>query len=452
MLRPVLKSLCLLLPLMCAMRLWQYYYVVRLQIFDLLMLGFILAYALHRVVVRRLPLPTPSWRQALAAKWIIVLVSLLTALQLDPGLGPLAAQQYARGMCTLVAWALGLTAIVLWLHQGRGPDYRALLRAYAGGAVLSSVYSFAEVGCASLGYDLGKAIFTTLSIFPPDFDLSQPFYYPWENFFRAVGFTGVNSQATYTASMIPLLIVACPFRRRWVNFLFAALCVTGTALTLSRNGFLTLCLAAVFYLALQPSLALRLLPKVLAGLVPVIFLFLIFRGPATQLLDTRLASSAQELAASRSDIVSVVWPFAAAHPWLGHGVNQFSVIIAHPTLIDVSSITAKYPTKDEDWVRASYANLHNNWLNWFFEGGSLLVLAYAAGYALLLRLCWRSCTRLGFVSTATLLSLLVSGMFNMTLDLFSTDLLFVLLPLCVTLESRSAAGPAAAPALLPCPC
>lgn len=453
--RAVLKFLCLSMLFMCAMRLWQYYFIIRLQIFDFLMLGFILIYAVSLIAKRgRVILPTPGWRQVLIAKWLIVLISLLTVVQLNPELGPASAQQFVKGIFNLAIRTLGLTALVLWIHECRGLDFRLLLRAYAGGAVLSSVYSFAEVGCAFAGYDLGKTIFTTLSVFPPDFDLSQPFYYPWDNFFRAVGFTGVNSQATYTASVIPLLLIAGPFRRRWVNYSFAAFCVAGTGLTLSRTGFFSLCLAAVFYIVMQPGLAVRLWPRVTTALVPILGLFLIFREPATQLLETRLASSAQELAASRTDIVKVVWPLAAAQPWLGHGVNQFSVIIAHPTLIDVSDITAKYPTKDEDWVRASYANVHNNWLNWLVEGGMLLVLANAASYGLLVRMCLRDRTRLGFVSAATLLSLLASGLFNMTLDLFSTDLLFVLLPLCVTLESRDVRQRmhVSDPALSPCPC
>lgn len=444
--RAVLKFLCLSMVFMCAMRLWQYYFLIRMQIFDLLMLGFILIYALRLVEKRgRVALPTPGWRQVLISKWLVVIISLLTVVQLNSELGPASAQQFFKGIFSIATRTLGLTALVLWVHECRGLDFRQLLRAYAGGAVLSSVYSFAEVSCAYAGHDLGKMIFTTLSVFPPDFDLSQPFYYPWDNFFRAVGFTGVNSQATYTVSVIPILLVAGPFRRRWVNYFFAALCVAGTGLTLSRNGFLTLCLAAVFYVVMQPGLALRLWSRVAAALVPILGLFLIFREPATQLLETRFASSAQELAASRTDIVKLVWPLTTAQPWLGHGVNQFSVIIAHPTMIDVSPITAKYPTKDEEWVRASYANVHNNWLNWFFEGGALLVLAYAVSYGLLLRLCLCSRTRLGFASAATLLSLIVSGLFNMTLDLFSTDLLFVLLPLCVTLESRGVATSRPAP-------
>lgn len=444
MFRRVLTLLGLLLTFTCAMRLWQYQAGVRLQIFDILLLGFLAAYGLRALILRRVSRPTAGWRQALGARWIILLVSLLTIVQVDFQLAPLSTQQFAKGFFSLFAHTCGLTALALWLLEGIGPDHRALLRTYAAGAVAASVYSFAEVSCAYYGFDLGKAVFATLSTYPPDFDLSAPFYYPWENFFRAVGFTGVNSQATYTASVVPLLLVAGPFRHRWVNFLCAALCLAGTALTLSRNGFFTLCLAAVFYLMLQPGLALRVLPRLVTALIPIAALFFVFQGPATQLLASRLAPSVLELATSRSDIVRVVWPVAAVHPLLGHGLNQYSVIMAHTRRFDVSAIVEKYPTKDEAWVRESYANVHNNWLNWFFEGGGLLVAAQLAGYMFLLRLCWRSRTPLGLASTATLCSLLVSGMFNMTLDLFSTELLFFLLPLCVTLEARS--KPTAAPA------
>lgn len=446
----ILKLLGLSMLFMCAIRLWQYYFFIRLQIFDLLMLGFIVVYVLRLVGThRRLVLPTPGWRQVLAVKWVIVLVSLLTIVQLNPELGPAASQQFVKGIASLVTRALGLTVLVLWVLETTHLDFRQLLRAYVGGAVLSSVYSFVEVVCAYAGYDLGKAIFTWLSVFPSDFDLSEPFYYPWDNFFRAAGFTGVNSQATYTASVIPLLLVAGPFRHRWVNNFFAALCLAGTGLTLSRNGFFTLCIAGLLYVVLQPGLAARLWPRLALALVPTLALFLIFREPATQLIETRFASSAQELAASRTDIFKVAWPFISTQPWLGHGVNQFSVVIAYPSLIDVDDITTKYPTKDEAWVRSSYANIHSNWLNWFFEGGVLLVLCYATGYGLLLLLCLRSSTRLGYVSAATLFSLLVSGFFNMTLDLFSTELLFVLLPLCVTLESRQSQPSQSATALPP---
>lgn len=452
MFRRTLNALCLLLAFTSAMRLWQYQVVIRLQIFDLLLVGFILTYASRLLLIRPLvPLPDQGWRIALGAKWLILLVSLLTAFQLDPSLGSGVLPQFAKGLVNVGTHTIGLTAMVLWLHDPLALNWRGLLRAYAGGAVLSSVYSFAEVGCAHFGFDLGKAVFTRLSVFPPDFDLTEPFYYPWENFFRAVGFTGVNAQATYTASMVPLLLVAGPFQRRWVNLLCAALCLAGTALTLSRNGFFTLCLAGVFYLALQPGLALKQMPRLAAALIPILLLFLVFRAPATQLINTRVGGSFQELASSRSDIVRLVWPITLGQPWLGHGINQFSLLIAHPTLVDVSAITEKYPTKDEAWVRASYANLHNNWLNWFFEGGILLVLAHAAGYAVLILLCLRHRTRLGLVSAATLLSLLVSGLFNMTLDLFSTELLFLLLPLCVTLAAIRPRPAGSPPPMEPAP-
>jgi O-antigen ligase len=446
MLRRMLNALCLLLAFTCSMRLWQYQVYIRLQIFDVLLLALIVCYGCRLLVLQH-PLYLPAgWRQALIAKWVIVLIGLLTAFQVDSGLGEAAWPQFVKGMVSQTTYALGLTAIVLWLHESRGLDWKAMLRAYATGVAFSSVYSFAEVCSAYFGYDLGKAIFTRLSVFPPDFDLSQPFYYPWENFFRAVGMTGVNAQATYTASMVPLLIAAGPFARRWVNFLLAAICLAGTALTLSRNGFFTLCLCGVFYFLLQPGLAMRLVPKILAALLPILLLFVLFRGPAMQLLGTRVGGSFQELASSRSDIVRLVWPIACDQPWLGHGVNQYSVIISHPYAIDVSDITAKYPTKDDAWVRASYANLHNNWLNWFFEGGVVLVLGHVAGYALLLRLCLYNHTRLGFVSAATLISLLVSGIFNMTLDLFSTELLYIVLPMSVTLAAKSSRSSAPIPA------
>lgn len=435
MFRRALNALLLLLAFTCAIRLWQYQIFVRLQIFDLLLLAFIATYCARLLTTRvRIPLPGHAWRMALGAKWTVLLVSTATFFQIGAGLDASAHGQFFKGIGNIASHTLGITLMVLWLHEPRALRATSVLKAYVAGAVVSSVYSFAEVMCAHAGFDLGKAIFTRISVFPADFDLSQPFYYPWENFFRAVGFAGVNAQATYAGSMVPLLLVAGPFRRRWTNFLFAALCLAGMALTLSRNGFFTLCIVGVLYLALRPGLAAKMLPKMGAALLPLLALFFFFREPATQLLGTRTGGSFEELASSRSDIVRIVWPVTLHHPVLGHGVNQFSIWIAHPWAIDVSSIAEKYPNQTEQWVRASYANLHNNWLNWFFEGGTLLVLAQLASHGLLVLLCLQRRDRFGVISAAVLISLLISGFFNMTLDLFCTELLFFLLPLCTTLS------------------
>ena len=435
--RRLLNLLLFLLTFCCAMRLWQYYcFGVRLPIYHLLLLAFIANYAFRCLYFRRVRLPPSALRLPVLLLGVILTISALSYFLLDPGLAPASVQQFAKGLLDLAFVVTGLISIICYLGEQPPATAHRLLQAYILGASASSFYSFFEVGSAHFGHDLGKAIFGRLSIYGPDFDWSLPFYYEWDVFFRAVGFTGVNSQATYAASVIPLLVLARPFRTQATNLTLAAICFAGTMLTFSRNGFVSLLVCLAFYALMRPAWAIRFLPRIAAICVPVLLLALVYSDGARQMVSTRLYSSIRDIGIGRQEIYGSAWDSIKAHP-LGHGINQFSLVVLHTDEIDLSEIAGEYQKWSDLRIRQAYANLHNNWLNWLFEGGWLLFSARALYYAALLRVCWRARTDLGRAAACALGLLLLSGFFNMTLDLFSTELLFAILPVCVVLAARA---------------
>lgn len=419
----------------CAMRLWQYFVGVRLMIYDLALLAFVVLFAGQALLRRRLLLPPSILRVPLAWLWSIAALSGFSFFALDFSLAH-ALPQFWKGLVSILFYTVGLTALACHLSSSPREDSERLLRLYVLGAVASSAYSFFEVIAAHRGFDLGKAIFGRLSVFPPSFDLHAPFYYEWDIFFRAVGFTGVNAQATYLASVIPLLLFARPFRRPSVNLALAAICLLGSALTFSRNGALALVVSLLVYLLLKPAEFKRLVPRAALVCLPVLAIALFFSEGARVMLSTRLYKSLDEVGAGRREIYETAWANIRAWPF-GHGLNQFNVVALNSDRLDFTKIEIMYYMLSERQVREAYANLHDNWLNWLFEGGWPLLLAHLGYCGAVCYTCLRTRTDLGIAAVCALAGLLVSGLFNMTLDLFSTDLLFILLPLCAVRRAQT---------------
>jgi O-antigen ligase len=420
------------------MRMWSYYVGVHLPMHDLLLLAFVALFA-ARVLRPGNPiaLPPAPVQRILLWLWLAAGLSALTYFALDFSLEPASVRQFWKSLAALALYTAGLTAVTCYLCDQPAATSRRVLQVYLLGVALSCAYSFAEVGSAYVGFDLGKAIFGRISIYAPDFNWDAPFYYEWDVFFRAAGFTGVNAQGTYAVSAVPLLLLARPFRRPAVNLSLAALCLAGTALTFSRNAFVCLLVSLFLYALLRPQLAMRYLPRAAAICLPVLVLALTFSAGARAMVSTRLYKSLDEIGRGRFEVYSAIWQTIKTHPW-GHGANQFSVVVLNTNQVDLTAIANEYSMWTDEQVRQSYTNPHNNWLNWLFEGGWPLLAAKLGYYLAILLACLRTRSPLGIAAFCTLGSLMLSGCFNMTLTLFSTELLFVLLPVTAILAAREA--------------
>lgn len=452
----ILNAVLALTAFCCAMRLWSYYVGVHLPVHDLLLLAFTGLFLLR--IIRpgpALTLPSGGLRRQLLWAWLAAGLAALSYFSLDFSLAPVSVLQFWKGLAALVFYTAGLSAVVCHLCSDPPATARRLLQVYLLGVAASCAYSFAEVSCAYVGFDLGKAVFGRISVYAPDFDWSAPFYYEWDIFFRAVGFSGVNAQGTYAASAVPLLLLAQPFRRSSVNLALAALCLAGTALTFSRNAFFCLFVSFALYALLRPGRALHYLPRAAAICVPLLVLALTFSEGARTMVSTRLYKSVDEVGRGRFEVYDAIWQTIKTHPW-GHGLNQFSVAVMNTNEVDLTPLAVEYSMWSDLQVRQSYANPHNNWLNWVFEGGWLLLGAKCGYYLAALMACLRTKTPLGIAAFCTLGGLLLSGCFNMTLTIFSTEFIFILLPVCAVLAARVAEPAGAAPApsapALPVPC
>jgi O-antigen ligase len=453
--RRTLHLVLLVLAFCCAMRHWQYYVGVRVVVADALLAGFAALYLLRTVARGGVPRVASAFWLLIGGLWVLFAAQLLTGFALDPALQPFAQTQFLKGLANNLLYTVGFSSVLFFLGEESPEWAQRTLRVYILGAVASALFSFVELFAALRGIDLPKLVFASISTYGPDYDPKAAFIFEWDNFYRTGGFTGVNAQATYTASVIPLLLVAAPFRRRWVNLICGLVCFVGMMLTLSRNGLATLIIATCALAALQPARTLKLAGKLALFSIPLVALFAVFRGEAARLVATRTYSSIEHFASGRKEIYRAVWPTISAHP-LGHGLNQFSVHMLHSDDIFMGEITAMYPTKDETWARNAYANVHNNWLNWLFEGGWVLFGLWIVYFGVLLWICVRRHTSLGHASFATLFALLISGYFNMTLDTFSVQVLFAILPATVVLTGpagcrRTPSSDSSAPHLLqPC--
>ncbi len=425
MIRTLLNGLLIVLAFTCAMRHWQYYlFGVRLGIYEIVLLLFIGLFVVRVALSGRIVLPRRPLSRPVLWMLVIVVLAVLSGLLIDWSLAPQSTIAYLQSIAYISVYFLGLAAVVSHLASESGEIASKVLRVYIIGAAVSSVYSVAEVTLALSGYDLTRAVFGTLSVYRPGGE-EKPFYYEWADFFRAAGFAGVNAQATYVASVIPLLLFGRPFRSRTTDLVLAALCVVGLALTWSRTGLLVLLTAVLLYGFMRPERIVRaVLPLSLAVLLPLLIPAAMFYEEVLALIQTRTYESVGDIGAGRKDLYSQVLRSVFYHP-LGHGVGQYYVVTQRTDEIDVTRLDA-YAWMAEHEVRDAYANVHSSWINWLFEGGPLLTAAYFLFFLAVIRACRAAGTSLGDAGAAAVAGLMASGLVNDTLELFSSVLLIVL--------------------------
>jgi O-antigen ligase len=420
------------------MRSWQYYVGVRLEIFDLLLLLFTMSYITYLIVggrASRPPIPVLN-----SLRWLRV-IFILSSFSIIPVIHrslPGSIEMFAKGWVNLGLWVAGFHAMAYYVASGRTDFPKKLLKIYIIGVVASCVYSVFEVVLASRGIDIGKIVFGSISVYRPgQYNPDQPFYYAWDNFFRAVGFAGVNAQATYAVSAIPLLLFAKPFRSKTANHVMAAVCSLGLVLTMSRTGLLALVTAVGTYFILRARghHIYRWVFKIGMLALPLIVLAMAFPSKVSTLLGTREYHSISEVGSGRKEIYWETFKHILIHPF-GEGINQFSVVTRNTDLIDFSAEDALYPKWSPLSVLKAYENIHNSYLTILFDGGWLLLFAYIAYFGSILRICLAGRSDLGVAGLCSLSGLLAGGLTNNTLDQFSTQLLFILLALAVVAERQ----------------
>ena len=402
----------------------------------------------------------------------IGILSALTFLSLGRAPDQVALIQFLKGLLDLALILAASVAILCHLSNRPLRSSSRMLRIYLAGAAISSAYCVAEVICAYYGFDLGKAIFGSISKYPAGFDRTAPFFYQWDIFFRAVGFAGVDAQAIYSAGAFVLLVVARPFKRAVWNNLAASLCLFGVFLTFSRTGFMFLAVGGFVCFLLRPFPTLRRLPSLAAIATPILVTYLLFPKGTTTMMSTRIPNFSHlvpavpgpqqslstesafpppqvlgapstiggqpvgvrqlalaafnRLESGRIQIYRPVWQKILDRPW-GHGLNQFGVVIRRGNEIDLSALRPVYPKWSDAVLREKYSNIHNGWLNMLFEGGWPLCLAYLGYYSAVIRLALKSKTAMGIAGTAVTVALVASGLENNTLYLFYNQLLLILI-------------------------
>lgn len=423
----VLNILLAALVFTCAMRNWQYFVGVRLMGYDLIILLFIITFITAsgaKTQIHKLP---RALNDSVKWLWVIYFLSLMTFVVVWYMSLPTSWEMYFKGVISLLLYTVGFTCIISYVSSQSTNLVQTLLKIYILGAVASSIFSFFEVTLALQGIDLGKIIFGAISTYKdPD---TKPYYYAWSNFFRAQGFAGVNAQATYLASVLPLLIFAKPFSKAWKNQLMAATCLIGLVLTWSRTGFLALVISIVIYACLGYKHSGKTLRYLVIAALPLALLYMQFSSGAWSMLESRgLGESIDDIAESRTAIAAATFDSLLSYPF-GYGLNQFSVVVKNSDIIDFTQVDKLLYNRQSWQNRQDYENVHSSYLSILSEGGWLLLIAYLAFYISIIRICYRSNSQFRVAALCSTGALLAGGLTNNTLELFNTKLLIILLAL-----------------------
>jgi O-antigen ligase len=346
----------------------------------------------------------------------------------------LAGDQYFKNLSSQFAQLVFLVFMVLVLIELGQRRTHQLLRVYMSAAILSGLWCVTEVFLASHDIELNRITFGAISTYRDEI----AFTFEWDAFFRATGFAGVNAQATYLMSVIPLLLVCRPFEREWLNLFGISSCLLGIALTMSKNGFFCLIISLAFLLFCKPALLGRWARGILIAVIPLVVAADLFWQYVVPLFNTRInvdTFTLSQLFSGRKDIYAATLEAVLSQPW-GYGLGQFFVHISGTDTIDLTPVVLTLEVNTAA-ARGLFANLHNNWLNWTFEFGFAGGLLYLWFYVWILRTMMKTQTALAWASAASLLGLMLASCFNQTINQFSVQVFIVLTTIAVHFEAVS---------------
>ncbi len=344
-----------------------------LDIGQLLLVTWLLAWALHHIVLRR-SLPRLVWSPLYLPVFVLLFVAGLTAF---------SAGSLTAWLSEWIKWLQILTIMVLVASSMSGTAWRwplyGLLMAGAANSLIGLYQFFGESGAIHLLIN-GR-------------------------FFRAFGSFGQpNPFGGFIAMLAPLaLCLTLASLLRWQqrrstgnlaavagHILLSALLVAGLIASWSRGAWLAFASAAILMLLALPR---RLLHGLLLTGTALLLVALVWSaGLLPESLSARLVSSTADyfafedmrgapISPSNYPVVERLahWQaalnMATAHPWLGVGLGNYEFEYEQFRLLN--------------WPDA-LGHAHNFWLNILAETGILGLLVYAAIWVCVLASSWRA--------------------------------------------------------------
>lgn len=406
----------------CAMRYWQYDFgFARMTAAYLLafLFDFIAIIYIFEAKVPRAPKGFPS--KFILFQVIFLAMALVSVVLVDWELDG-APDQYYKNILFHLALTSFIILATISIAELKAIGSGRLLKVYIATATFSAIWCLLEVILATYGVGLNEITFGLISTYKEE----MSFLYEWDFFYRATGFAGVNAQATYLVSVIPIIFVWHPFRIKSVNASALIACLAGLALTMSKNGFVSL-FATLFFLAFfRPKLLGTRASRLIIAVVPLGLVGSFFWDDIVLLFLTRVNvedAGVSNVLSGRSEIFLATLRAIFDRP-LGYGIGQYVVHIMHTDTIDIGNLVRLFGTTSEE-IKIAYSNPHNNWLTWMFEYGVLGGGIYIFFYGWLIRSMLRMNTELSGAVAASIFGLVVGGIFNSTLDQFSVDVFIV---------------------------
>lgn len=383
------------LSLVCAMESWQFNLPPRIFIYEVLGLLFlsifVVVFSRRRIVVKK------ELRFFILFQGLYLTVVAFSGFKaLFFSYGPESISSYFKNLSSESVHVIFFVAFAAYLSNTTASRRLSVLRAYIAGVLCSSLYGIAQMSVyLSFHVDIGAHLWRAISYGLPPVDSVEP---AWSvmGVPRGVGFPGIDTAATYAASILPLLLLIAAHRKKWSDAGKASLAAIGLLITMSRTGIIAAAVSLGILAVLQGRRFFGLTRALIAVSIPLSILGFVWSDYVVEIVKFRTAADA-----SRLDLYRGGFRLFSENPIFGVGAGNY--VVARLAL-----------------PRGMYAdlNLHNSWLTILVNLGLVGLLLQMVFFAYMIRAAYSRRTALSSAYVASLIGLSIAALFNQVLDSF----------------------------------
>lgn len=410
--KKLLLILAYLIAFCCAMQAWQFYFPIRLFIFDLLTLSFIFLFLIRSFAKGHFFVPGGEINPLFYFLWgwfFIVILSSVSVIY-SP-FNQDAFIQYYKGLTAEFIYATFFTFFIVYLSRIEPAKRNTILNVYIAGVICSSLYELAQTYFYFFyNIELDSLVWDKIS-----FNVVRDYNVTWavEGLSRATGFpSGPNIAATYAASALPLLFLRASYNRKFSNILLFLVALMGLLLTMSRTGVVTFIVSMAVLALLERKRMLTFLRGLVIATIPLGYLGYIWRDTIAEILSFRT-----HVDYSRLELYEHSLKLFFLNPLTGVGYNNYSVARAKISLQQLNE-----------------PNVHSSWLNTLLELGIVGFLFKVAFIGYLIYAASRRKSMLSRAFSATVIGLSAGALFSEVLESFYTNFFFVIMLSIILLE------------------
>ena len=409
-----LYALSNLIAVVCAMRYWQFNIPPRIFIFDVLCAAFIIVFVINMIIRNNAYHLPKELKIFLLYKWAFIFCIVISGIQVIVlSSSEESFSQYFINVISETYHTFFFMTLVYYLSSINITRRKSILNSFILGVILSSIYGIIDLTLWKMfGLRFGSYIWNQISYNP---DLSFDIAPTWavKGIIRGSGFPGVNASATYSVTILPLLIVGY-YKRKLFNLTAVGLVLIGMIITMSRTGVVSL-IASLFFLFLTlRSKMIGSLKTLVLALIPVLGLGYKWFEYINEILKYRT-----HMDYSRFELWKGGLQLFLHNPLLGTGAGNYSIAR--------SSLSQFMYTVE---------NLHNSWLQILVELGVVGFTIIVLYYVFIIKTVLNIKGPNSYIYIATLLGLFVGGLFNQFFDLFYYQYYVCLLFAIITLDNR----------------